>query len=262
MGYENQLKVGIAMGSKVSRGESIVTLVFGYPGTGKSSYPFVLARFLNAKCNKRISCCYVRCDRFAYETLVNPQMIAQLQQAYEWAKSNTPVIWIFDEVDSLVPRRYLVPHMRPWFLDFLDRVEIDEGFLVIGITNNPENLDDAVRRRIMRSPIYFEPTPPDVLKRIIRAYLDTERCNEIYERLSNELNKLNLRVLAGSLVRACSYVRKACQDIAQMTVDQIVEELMCHIGAESKTWVDDYEHRLRAFIRLSQQYVIPRWLGV
>ena len=93
-----------------------------------------------------------------------------LAEIFDRARSNTPCVLFFDEVDALGAsradmRQSAGRHLINQFLSELDGVEkSNDGVLVIGATNAPWHIDTAFRRPGRFDQVVFVP-PPDALAR-------------------------------------------------------------------------------------------------
>ena len=96
-----------------------------------------------------------------------------LNRFFEMARSNTPCVMFFDEIDALGAKRSDMrqsggKNVINQFLAELDGIESDnEGILIIGATNVPWHLDSAFRRPGRFDRIIFVPPPDDTSKEAI-----------------------------------------------------------------------------------------------
>jgi AAA+ superfamily predicted ATPase len=133
-------------------------LIFGPPGCGKT----LMLRAVAGE---------VGCNYFAVglHEIFDPYFGSSernLHQIFETARSNSPCVLVFDELDSLaVDRRNVrespMRNLVNQFLSELDGLRADQSrILVIGATNSPWNLDPAFRRPGRFDQTVFVP-PPD-----------------------------------------------------------------------------------------------------
>jgi AAA+ superfamily predicted ATPase len=142
-----------AWGARPPRG----VLLYGPPGTGKTMLARALAResgarFIHVRATDIVSKWYGEAER-------------KLQQAFDWARRERPAVMFFDELDAIARSRedaHEATHrMVSTFLENLDGLAGIEGVIVLGATNRPEAVDEALTRpgrfdRLVEVPL---PTP-------------------------------------------------------------------------------------------------------
>jgi SpoVK/Ycf46/Vps4 family AAA+-type ATPase len=130
-------------------------LLYGPPGTGKT----MLCRAIAKECNVRmllIAPSDVK-DKWVGET---EKLIAA---AFSLARKVAPCVIFIDEVDAIFGARTSDPgnssrHHRSMLTQFMQEMDglssaganIKNGIIVIGATNRPFDLDDAILRRLPR----------------------------------------------------------------------------------------------------------------
>lgn len=118
-------------------------LLYGPPGTGKT----LLARALASETNAH------------FETLSGPEIMSKyygeseekLRQLFKTAEEQAPSIVLIDEIDSIAPKREEVTgeverRVVAQLLALMDGMESRGKVVVIGATNRPDALDQALRR--------------------------------------------------------------------------------------------------------------------
>jgi transitional endoplasmic reticulum ATPase len=127
------------IGAKPTAGGIILA---GPPGTGKT----LLARAVAGECHAHI------------EIVSGPEPLSQwvgetergLRKIFRRAKKREPSIILFDEIDSIAPRRSSHNSVRNSFvaqlLTLLDGLENRGQIFIIGTTNRPDDVDPALRR--------------------------------------------------------------------------------------------------------------------
>jgi hypothetical protein len=127
-----------AWGSRPPRG----ILLYGPPGTGKTMLARALAResgarFIHVRATDIVSKWYGEAER-------------RLQQAFDWARNDRPAVMFFDEIDAIARSRddaHEATHrIVSTFLENLDGLQAIEGVIVLGATNRPEAVDEALTR--------------------------------------------------------------------------------------------------------------------
>jgi len=140
-------------------------LLYGPPGCGKTfiakaTAGEIKANFINITLNDIL-------DMWIGNSEKN------LNRFFEMARSNTPCVMFFDEIDALGAKRSDMrqsggKNVINQFLAELDGIESDnEGILIIGATNVPWHLDSAFRRPGRFDRIIFVPPPDDTSKEAI-----------------------------------------------------------------------------------------------
>jgi hypothetical protein len=127
-----------AWGARPPRG----VLLYGPPGTGKTMLARALAResgarFIHVRATDIVSKWYGEAER-------------KLQQAFDWARREPPSVMFFDELDAIARSRddaHEATHrMVSTFLENLDGLAAFEGVIVLGATNRPDAIDEALTR--------------------------------------------------------------------------------------------------------------------
>jgi len=120
-------------------------LLHGPPGTGKTTVAKALAAEVKASFYEQSSA-----DLLSKWVGKSEQKVAQL---FARARDNRPSIIFCDEIDALLRSRRS-ESAAPWedrvvsqFLQELDGLHSGEGVLLVGATNRPDIIDDAVRER-------------------------------------------------------------------------------------------------------------------
>lgn len=154
---------------KVSPGGGV--LLFGPPGTGKTYIARAISHEVNAK--------------FVY---INPSTLLskwfgsfekKIEQLFRIARENAPTVIFFDEVDALAPKRSrtdssVMKRAVPQLLAEMDGFSKDrrEMVLVIGATNNPWDMDEALMRPgRFDEKIYIGPPDLDARRRLFEISL-------------------------------------------------------------------------------------------
>lgn len=120
-------------------------LLYGPPGTGKTTIARALATEVKASFYAQSAA-----DLLSKWVGESEQKVAQL---FTRARDNRPSIIFCDEIDALLKRR-TADSSTPWeervvsqFLQELDGLASGQGVLLVGATNRPDIVDEAVRDR-------------------------------------------------------------------------------------------------------------------
>ncbi|WP_298665865.1 CDC48 family AAA ATPase [uncultured Methanofollis sp.] len=146
-------------------------LLFGPPGTGKTMLAKATAN--ESECN--------------FISVKGPELLSKwvgesekgVRQIFRKARQAAPSIVFFDEIDSLVPKRgsyatssHVTESVVSQLLTELDGLEELKNVMVLGATNRPDMIDDALLRPGRLDRIIYVP-PPDAAsrKKIFEVYL-------------------------------------------------------------------------------------------
>jgi len=153
------------IGAKPSKG----ILLFGPPGCGKTFLAKVVASEAKAH----------------FLQVKGPELLQQfvgasesaLRDIFIRARENTPCVLFFDEIDAIAAARGSAEsrntQMVTQFLTEMDGFEELNGVIVVGATNRPDMLDEALLRPGRFDRILFIP-PPDFTARVALLKLEME----------------------------------------------------------------------------------------
>lgn len=127
-------------------------LFVGPPGNGKT----LLCRVIAAQAG--VPCLYLVVSG-------NADKRDPIEQMFEQGKRLSPCVLVFEDIDSL----FNAPGKMSYFLNQVDGFASQEGLLIIGTTNHPENVDDAILNRPSRFDRVWKIENPEAGCR--RAYL-------------------------------------------------------------------------------------------
>ncbi len=128
---------------RVSPGGGI--LLFGPPGTGKTHIARAIAHEVSAK--------FISINPATLLSKWFGEFEKNIQLLFSLARENSPSVIFFDEIESLLPKRgktdsSVMKRAVPQFLSEMDGFskEFENPVLIIGATNNPWDMDEAVMR--------------------------------------------------------------------------------------------------------------------
>uniref|UniRef100_A0A8K9VC09 AAA+ ATPase domain-containing protein n=1 Tax=Oncorhynchus mykiss TaxID=8022 RepID=A0A8K9VC09_ONCMY len=179
------------LGGKLPRG----ILLVGPPGTGKT----LLARAVAGEAN--VPFYYASGSEF--DEMFVGVGASRIRNLFKEAKANTPCVIFIDELDSVGGKRIESP-MHPYsrqtinqLLAEMDGFKPNEGVIIIGATNFPEALDNALIRP-GRFDMQVTVPKPDVKGRteILNWYLRKIKVDPGPERRSVEIDKKNKEITA------------------------------------------------------------------
>lgn len=135
---------GILPWSEVDKG----CLLYGPPGTGKTRFAAALA----AASNLNLEVGSVTQWQSSGDGALG-DMLKAMYKSFSAAKESAPSLLFIDEIDSIGDRSKFTTRHASYstqvvngLLECLDGIEGREGVVVIGASNNPEKLDDALLR--------------------------------------------------------------------------------------------------------------------
>ena len=118
-------------------------MLFGPPGTGKTMLIKAVASELDG-----VKLIIISGSDIAKNGLENA--LSEIRETFNRAKENTPSIIFIDEMDSLLPSRNdsseFSVHMTSEFLQQLDGIRSASGIVLVGATNRPDHIDQAILR--------------------------------------------------------------------------------------------------------------------
>ncbi|MBN1271793.1 MAG: AAA family ATPase [Candidatus Aminicenantes bacterium] len=214
-------------------------LFFGPPGCGKTFIVRKLAEEIGYN-YKEFSASDVG-SKWAHETSGN------IAKIFQEAADNAPTILFFDEIEALVPKRESLGSDN-WrgeeINEFLTQMNnaSEHKVLVIGATNKPDGIDDAIMRSgRMDKRVYIPPPDFDARKDLFRIHLDGR----------SQSKDINLDELAKKTDNYASsdialIVNEAARKAFKDGLDELEQELMEYIientpSSLTKSKIDFYK---------------------
>ncbi len=254
VGYRRLLDAGYGMGRKVlEEGGHCPVLCAGFPGTGKTVYPQVLARKLPG-----YSLLYVKSNSLM-RIGDSEDNLRQLRDMERYL-SNTPLIVAFDELDLLTPERTIRPigqtRVTGVMMDILDLKP--EKTLTLVMANYPLNLDMAINSRL-EYVLYFDLPEAGDLGDTLEG-MGIPNAHKVGELLYAKAEETRGRYVIRSLVRACKRVKERSEDPEEMAgmlfphapqfdLAQVRDFERMHEGFKSRS-----EHAIEYWERIAKQY--------
>lgn len=147
-------------------------LLYGPPGTGKTSIARAIASFFSKSQVRYVNGPELM-NKFVGESeSALRNLFAEAQSAWQLYKENSPLfVIIFDEIDASFPKRGtrsggtgVDDKMTSQMLTLMDGLDDIGNVLIIGTTNRPDMLDDALKRE-NRFSLMLEIGLPDTVTR-------------------------------------------------------------------------------------------------
>lgn len=272
IGYDDQFTVAASFILDVLEKKSELLqkslLIFGVPGNGKTFFPKALVPRLKEKSDLSFNLLRIICD---YVPMHIPASvtIAELMDCINESLRFEPILVYFDEVDLLCPHMDQVsPKQSPysaWMRRLLrdDRLRTKD-IVLMGVTNNPTSIDLSVKRNF-GTLVYFEPTPFEVIKEIIKAELDgyVKKPDEIADKYISGYQSLKMRPMGAEVTTACRILKASHPNLNSMSLNQIVSILKGKTPVPpTDVEIQASEKRYKDLKNLCEQNYMPHWLNV
>ena len=250
VGYRPHMEAGIGMGRKAAEeGKNYRVSLVGYPGTGKTVYPQILARELPG-----YSFLYMKGNSLL--RLGDAGEILRELKNMESYLRKAPLIIAFDELDLLTPSRIIRPIgytlVTGVMMDILD--EKPEKTLTLVMANNPNNLDMAITSRLQYT-LFFDLPDARVLGETLEG-LTVPNPYEVGERLYAMAEKSNGRLVVRSVVQACGEMKERPNDPEKMA-----QLLFPHAPQFDLGQIAEYSREHTGY-RMRSNAAIEYWQGV
>lgn len=265
--YEQQIRAGAALSYTVAQGKRpFAVMIFGIPGTGKGLFPFTLAKHVREGYGIHFSLAHIKCDELV--TIQNvSQALDMINRIMILSEKHSPTFIVFDEIDALsasLPGLSSVSAVYTRLMRKLVR-DLPSQTLMIGITNYPNNIDFAVRRRFQVS-IYMEPTTVEITTKIIERILNRTDSEKLAQKLWEKLEENAFVPLGSDIAKACEMARElyASED-QQLSPERLVELLSATMPGANVETVKDYEQKHADLINRSkyqQEYWSKRYAEI
>jgi len=136
--------------------------------------------------------------------------------------------------------------------------------LLMGITNHPTCIELSVKRNFA-VPLYFEPTPLDVIKMIIQEELGSkiEKIGEIAEKYIDSFRRLKMRPMGAEVTAACRISKESHPNLNTLPSCDIVTILKGNTPVTpTEAEIKALEKQNENLIDLSEKNVMPHWLNL
>ncbi|MDG3042475.1 AAA family ATPase [Roseicyclus marinus] len=215
-------KVGRIGWQDVTRG----ILLWGPPGTGKTELPRLVAR------EAGISVLAASLAAWQGKSARSSDTISQMQAFFREAAARAPCIAFIDELDAIGDRARPADHNSAWtslivgaLLEQLDGFSDRNGVVVIGATNHPDRIDDALIRagRFDRHIRLDHPTP-DLLPDVLRWHLKKDLAELDLAPFSSRLIGMSGAAVGEVVRRARALARRARSSLSLTDLDVALSE--------------------------------------
>jgi len=255
--YLKEIQAGLMMGIEAClKKDEFRVLLFGYPGTGKSEYPYVLLNYLR-NIGFKYAMLFIRCNRVTSKYSEVNEIKNLLKQLTERINEYEYKMLVFDEFDSISPRRFILPSQRElslWTMSYLaNGMERREKTLIFGITNFPYDIDEAVRDRIQYY-IYFNFPDKQAIETIL-SYYQIPKSDKVGEKIVEFLTKEGFQVTGRGLVFACRKIQNLESDLEKRTEEEIANLILIHAQPVPRSDAENYIQRNSVFIEHAKRNV-------
>lgn len=216
-----------AFGKKVGGG----MLLYGPPGCGKTFLAKATAGEINAK--------FINIGLHDILDMWMGNSEKNLHQIFQTARSNTPCVLFFDEVDALGAnrsdlRQSSMRHVINQFLAEMDGINgNNEGVLILAATNAPWSVDAAFRRPGRFDRVLFVPPPDkegrmDILQQLLKNKpAETIDVQQIAS-LTNDYSGADLNAIVDIAIEAKLTESLAKGSIEKITTKDLVKAIKQH----------------------------------
>ncbi|EIE22784.1 AAA-domain-containing protein [Coccomyxa subellipsoidea C-169] len=219
-------------------------LLYGPPGNGKTLLAKALASeaqatFFNISASTLTSKWHGEAEKLARSTSLSPStsllsplqcLLLHVRMLFRVAAEMQPAIIFIDEIDSILSERSAGEHEASRRLKTQFLIEFDgvangsERIVVIGATNRPQELDDAVRRRLVKR-IYIPMPDADARRELLKHLLrgqPVRLSRADMERVVTATSKYSASDLA-ALCREAAIIpiRELGQAVTTVSADQV-----------------------------------------
>jgi transitional endoplasmic reticulum ATPase len=222
-------------------------ILYGPPGTGKT----LIARAIASNARGRLSFIQLKGSDITSKWVGESE--ANLRQAFERARSQSPCVLFIDEIEALFPKRSDsgdgdVQRMREAllteFLQQVDGLDTVPGVFVLGATNHLDKLDPAVVRGGRLGRLVEIPLPTvegrEALLRLHARDLSLAPDVDLaaVARLTEGASGADLEAICQSAVEAAYERDEATQQVTQADFLKVLERRRASVPVDDLSWDD------------------------
>jgi SpoVK/Ycf46/Vps4 family AAA+-type ATPase len=267
LGYDKQLHAVSVLSylTAIKSLKSPLVILFGVPGTGKSVFPFMVARHVSEVYEIPFSLAFVKCDEL---TRIEPQskVIDSIQRIINLSEENSPSIVVFDEIEALSQPIREASRESASLTHFMRRLIAREPsrLLLIGVTNYPSAVDFSVSR-LTELWSYFKPPNVETIERIIQKMLRRSDSRELAVSLQEYFEKIGFVPMQSDLIVACRSLQERATggEDWHPSTDDLAHELAVLTNASPKNGIVQYEKDFAPLIgraAMQQEYWNERYI--
>jgi SpoVK/Ycf46/Vps4 family AAA+-type ATPase len=262
--YSDQIAVLTNIARAAFDNKTIMScLLFGMAGTGKTCLVEQAAWWLKTKYSLQTNFLQIHCNDLIRKAPTAEIAERFLERGIFHMSLHRPMIVAFDELDALAKARETNPSLGEFSLRVSSM--FSEGFepaikkggqlMVVGVTNDPTGIDEAVKDRL--GPPVYAPMPNLEIIREIIEKRGIPESDKVADRLADHLG--TSKISPRSLVYGCDDVKRCFLKGSSLDSDYVARLIIGSSSAiRSKKEVDDYELKNDTLIR-TWQCVLVRW---
>lgn len=267
-GYKKEVEAGLALGLYAYTGQLVKAFIFGFPGCGKSEYPYYLTYQLN-QLGYKYSLLYIKCHRLASACDQVAMMKSYLRERSNEIRKFLPIIVVFDELDAISPTKTTpgssLKELTSWTMSFLANGSQESTLkkvMVFGITNYPSEVDQAVLDRFQHT-LYFDPPTEEVVKEMLehQGFIRSER---LARKLIQQISSHGQTVTGRGIMLACKTMRCIAEItsedwgkcLSSKSDEDISQELLINLNPVDTREIDIYTTLNRGRIDHSKRVIL------
>lgn len=231
-------------------------LLFGWPGTGKTHFPELIAHDL---CAADLNCFLItiQCCRVGLSSNVE-HMMARLSKVDAIIRSGLyrPTVLLLEEIDALRQNNAPNPatlRLTAWVADLLSLQSRPAGVLVFGVTNDPNRVAPRLLERLHFS--MFVDLPDANEAAVLLKHNGIPKPDTVAKALFLRANRVQMGFSGRGLLAGVEYAKLVKGDLSRRQTSEIAPLLMAASGAVHAREFDRYMEENDYWIRRSEAFL-------